>query len=57
MWPAYVSAHTDMLEGGDLEHGKPTGKVEDLMLIEGLEKSMDETVDMVCERLVATVKQ
>ena len=56
MWPAYVRAHEGMLEGGDVEHGRPTEKVRDLVLIEGLEKSMDEVIDVVCEKLVQTVK-
>ena len=56
VWPAYVRAHEGMLEGGDVEHGRPTEKVRDLVLIEGLEKSMDEVIDVVCEKLVQTVK-
>jgi nicotinamide/nicotinate riboside kinase len=56
VWPAYVRAHTDMLEGGDIEHGRPTEKVKDLVLIEGLENSMDEVIDLVCDRLMHTAK-
>lgn len=45
-----------MLEGGDLEHGRPTDKVPDMILVEGPEKTMSEVVDVVCERLVETVQ-
>ena len=56
VWPAYVRAHSEMLEGGDVEHGRPTSKVKDLVLIEGLEKSMDDVIDLVCDRLARAVK-
>ncbi|KAI9066583.1 Flavocytochrome c [Trametes sanguinea] len=48
VWPAYVDAHKDMLENGDVEHGKPNGKVPGLILLEGLELSMTDMVDRVC---------
>lgn len=55
MWPAYVRAHKGVLEGGDVEHGKPTNKVKDLILVEGLDQSLGEVVDLICGRLVKTV--
>ena len=51
VWPAYVAAHAGMLEGGDVEHGRPNGTVPGLILIEGLETNMDVMVDRVCARL------
>ena len=48
MWPAYVEAHEGMLENGDVEHGKPNGKVAGLLLFDGLELSMSEMVERVC---------
>ena len=48
VWPAYVDAHKDMLDNGDVEHGKPNGKVPGLILLEGLELSMTDMVDRVC---------
>ena len=51
MWPAYVEAHEGMLENGDVEHGKPNGKVAGLLLFDGLELSMSEMVERVCELL------
>ena len=51
MWPAYVEAHEGMLENGDVEHGKPNGKVAGLLLFDGLELSMSEMVEQVCELL------
>ncbi|KAH9941030.1 P-loop containing nucleoside triphosphate hydrolase protein [Amylocystis lapponica] len=35
VWPAYEAAHVHMVEGGDVEHGRPNGTVPDLLLIEG----------------------
>ena len=55
VWPAYVRAHTDMLEGGDIEHGQPNGKVGDLVLIESLSQSMGDVLDLVCSKLVEAV--
>lgn len=55
VWPAYVNAHKDILENGDVELGKSNGKVADLEIIEGLEKTMDETVEFVCEKLLTIV--
>ena len=57
VWPAYVRAHKDVFENGDLEHGAPAGKVDRLVLIEGLEQSMSDVVDNVCNRLVTLVDQ
>ncbi|EKM54169.1 uncharacterized protein PHACADRAFT_185131 [Phanerochaete carnosa HHB-10118-sp] len=57
VWPAYVHAHQDMLERGDVEHGRPTGKVADLVLIEGLEKSMGDVIELVCARLAQAVQR
>ncbi|KAI8992868.1 P-loop containing nucleoside triphosphate hydrolase protein [Trametes punicea] len=48
VWPAYVEAHQGILENGDVEHGKPNGKVPGLVLLEGLELSMTDMVDRVC---------
>lgn len=56
VWPAYVKAHRDMLEGGDLDHGKASSKVKDLILIDGLDQSMSEMMDRVCEQLVKSVQ-
>ena len=52
VWPAYVEAHEGMLENGDVEHGKPNGKVPGLLLLEGLELSMSDMVDRACGVLV-----
>lgn len=51
VWPAYVAAHEGIVESGNVEDGKSNGKVEGLEIIEGLEKTMDETVEFVCEKL------
>lgn len=41
-----------MLEDGDVEKGKSNGTVTGLIVVDGLDISMDETVALVCERLV-----
>ncbi|TBU31738.1 P-loop containing nucleoside triphosphate hydrolase protein [Dichomitus squalens] len=51
VWPAYVAAHEQILENGDVEHGKPNGKVPGLLLFEGLEVGMSEMVERVCSVL------
>ncbi|KAH9832270.1 P-loop containing nucleoside triphosphate hydrolase protein [Rhodofomes roseus] len=51
VWPAYVAAHGGMLEGGDVEHGGPNGAVPGLILIDGQEMGLAETVEKVCARL------
>ena len=48
VYPAYVEAHKDLFEGGDVEHGKPTNKIKDLTLLESLDISMTEAVDRCC---------
>ena len=56
VWPAYVRAHARML-GGDVEHGRPTDAVPGLVLLDGLERSMGATVELVCARLVSAVQE
>jgi nicotinamide/nicotinate riboside kinase len=55
VWPAYVKAHSSILEGADMDTAEPSGKVKDLVLIEGTKQSMGEMVEEVCKRLVKTV--
>ncbi|KAI0812274.1 P-loop containing nucleoside triphosphate hydrolase protein [Irpex lacteus] len=55
VWPAYVKAHSALFDGEDLDKAKPSGKVKDLVLIEGLEQSMGETIEVLCKKLVETV--
>jgi len=53
---AYVEAHSDLFEGGDVENGKLTGqKVRNLVLIEGLEMEMSDIVDKCCKILIGQV--
>ena len=44
-----------MLDGDDMDRARPSGKVKDLVLIEGLEQSMGEVVEVVCKKLVEQV--
>lgn len=53
MWPAYVAAHKDIVENGDVEHGQANERVKGLLIIEGLEMSMSDAVEQVCSRLLS----
>ena len=53
VWPAYVAAHQDIVEKGDVERGESNGRVSGLVIIEGLEMSMSEMVEQVCGRVLA----
>ena len=60
MYPAYIEAHSEIFEGGDVEKGNPTGhKVENLVLIQGLEMEMSDAVEKCCSILLeqAVLKQ
>ena len=48
MYPAYIDAHRDIFENGDVEGGKLTGKLDGLVLIDMLPVTMDEAVDRSC---------
>ncbi|EIW82561.1 hypothetical protein CONPUDRAFT_163701 [Coniophora puteana RWD-64-598 SS2] len=51
VWPAYEDAHRDVFEDGNLETGRPTGKVQDLVLFENEKMSMTDVVGVCCEVL------
>jgi nicotinamide/nicotinate riboside kinase len=52
VYPAYVAAHAELFEGGDIESGKPSGrKVENLVLIDGLDMEMSDVVEKCCKML------
>ncbi|GBE81478.1 Nicotinamide riboside kinase [Sparassis crispa] len=55
VWPAYVDAHSRIVENGDVEHGQPNGAVPGLILIDGLEMKMGDMVERVCVRLAEMV--
>ncbi|KAH9485210.1 Nicotinamide riboside kinase [Psilocybe cubensis] len=55
VYPAYVEANKDVFEDGDVEHGKPTNKVEGLVLLESLNISMSEAVERCCQVIRAAV--
>ena len=49
VWPAYVEAHAELFEGGDVESGRQIGeKVPNLTLLETLKMSMSEAVEKSC---------
>ncbi|KAF8170292.1 P-loop containing nucleoside triphosphate hydrolase protein [Mycena galopus ATCC 62051] len=53
VYPAYVDANREVFEEGDVEKGKPTAKVEKLVLLESLEMSMGDAVSRSCEVIAA----
>lgn len=58
VYPAYVAAHAKLFEGGDVEGGEQSGKkVENLVLIDGLEMTMSDVVEKCCKVLIDEVKR
>jgi len=58
VYPAYILAHAELFEDADVESGKLTGKkVENLVLIEGLEMAMSDVVEKCCKILIDEVKR
>lgn len=60
VYPAYVEAHRDIFENGDVENGKPTGNiVPGLVVIEpvkkGEEMSVEDIVRHCCDVCVAVI--
>jgi len=53
VYPAYLDAHREMFEDGDVERGRPGNKVQGLVLLESLK--MGEAVERCCEALKETV--
>lgn len=49
VYPAYVDAHKEVFENGDVEHGKPTPKIEGLVLLETLDISITDAVERCCQ--------
>ncbi|KZT24191.1 P-loop containing nucleoside triphosphate hydrolase protein [Neolentinus lepideus HHB14362 ss-1] len=59
VYPAYVRAHTGVFLDGDVENGRPTDKVKDLVVLEPLkvESGMDGIVERACEVIGETLKK
>lgn len=52
VWPAYVSAHNDMFEGGDVDSGKPTGDtMREMLVLENEKLTMTELINQCCEEI------
>lgn len=56
VYPAYLDAHKDIFVDGDVEHGRLTSTVSELILIEGLEISMSDAVEQCCSVLKEMVE-
>ncbi|PPQ98383.1 hypothetical protein CVT24_004062 [Panaeolus cyanescens] len=51
VYPAYLEAHREVFENGDVHNGNPTKKVEGLILLESLNISMTDAVERCCGML------
>lgn len=52
VWPAYVSAHKHMFEGGDVESGKPTrDAVHGMLILENEKLTTTDVVNQCCEEI------
>ena len=51
VYPAYLEAHKDVFENGDVENGKPASKVEELLVLESVKMDIGEAFDLCCQKL------
>jgi len=51
VYPAYVNAHEEVFENGDVEGGEPGSKVEGLIVLESLKIEMNDVINRCCEVL------
>ncbi|KAF8893914.1 P-loop containing nucleoside triphosphate hydrolase protein [Infundibulicybe gibba] len=56
VYPAYVDAHRDVFENGDIDHGLPGDKVKGLVVLESLKMEMGEAVEKCCRLLESQVR-
>ncbi|KAK4704895.1 hypothetical protein P7C70_g1314, partial [Phenoliferia sp. Uapishka_3] len=56
VWPAYISAHRAIFEGGDVEDGAPNDAIEGLVVLEASQLGMEEMVKRTCETVYARLK-
>ncbi|KDQ06486.1 hypothetical protein BOTBODRAFT_193029 [Botryobasidium botryosum FD-172 SS1] len=57
VYPAYVRAHNDLFEAGDIEHGKLSGKIQGLLLLEPVEVDMSQMVDAICQHVLRAANE
>jgi len=50
-WPSFLKAHKDLFAGGDVENGTSSGKVPELLILNGKDSSMTELFDRTCRRI------
>ena len=56
VYPAYLDAHRDLFQDGDVEAGEPSSNVPGLMMLESLKMDMDTLVERCCVALRNTVE-
>ncbi|KAJ8502029.1 hypothetical protein ONZ45_g11922 [Pleurotus djamor] len=52
VWPAYVDAHKELFQDGDVVAGQLSGKVDDVILFESTETEMKDMVNTAMERIM-----
>ncbi|KAG8902502.1 ribosylnicotinamide kinase [Tulasnella sp. 403] len=57
VYPAFLRAHQDLFENGDVEKGASTGKVPNLIVFNGLEYTMTDMLDRACRRISASAEE
>lgn len=56
VYPAYVDAHKEVFENGDVEGGNLTEHIDGLVLLDMLDTSMTEAVERCCEIIYGVAK-
>jgi nicotinamide/nicotinate riboside kinase len=51
VYPAYIDAHREVFQSGDVENGEPGTRVEGLIVLESVKMEMNDVVKRCCEVL------
>ena len=57
VYPAYMDAHEEVFQNGDVEEGEPTCKVQELFVLESLKMEMNDVVERCCQVLKTVVER
>lgn len=56
-YPAYIKAHRELFQGGDVERGPLTGRVPGMHVLEAEGLSMTEVFEQACEIIMASLRE
>jgi nicotinamide/nicotinate riboside kinase len=56
VYPAYIDAHREVFQSGDVENGEPGSRVEGLIVLESVKMEMNDVVKRCCEVLKEVVE-